>query len=192
VILHLGDDELMNKESGLALMTVLIFLQIIAILGLFAVESAIETQKMARLDWEQTNIFLIVEQELHQIETQLIKSIPPCIIPVTTQSDLLNKPLSWWQSSTACQGELQTFSYFYVIEKLGIDPCADLHSSEKSISQPKAVAYMRINLLVLDKKKESKEVLQSTVVTLDNAVSATCQGLRHPVFLGRQMWREPR
>jgi Tfp pilus assembly protein PilX len=56
------------KQSGLVLIVVLIFLQIITILGMYAVESTIQSEKMGRLNGQQDMIFVNAEQALRMIE----------------------------------------------------------------------------------------------------------------------------
>jgi hypothetical protein len=181
----------LNKQSGLALILALIFLQILAILGLFSIENSIETEKMSRLAWQQSSIFFIAEQKLNAIEMLLQKNLPNCLIPVISENALLTKPLNWWRS-VGCTGQIQDFEYYYLIEKLDIDPCAELKSLNKMTSQNSTLQYLRISLLMLNTKNESKEILQSTIITLDNTKPLACNGPHHVVALGRQMWREPR
>ncbi|MBV8802544.1 MAG: pilus assembly PilX N-terminal domain-containing protein [Gammaproteobacteria bacterium] len=180
-----------KNQSGLALIITLIFLQIIAILGLFAIESNIEMGKMSRLLWQQNNNFSMAEQQLHFIEMQLIKTLTHCLIPTTPANELLNKSLSWWHS-VACTGAIQDFEYYYLIEKLNLDQCAEVDSLEKISNLNSTPQYLRISLLMFNKKNESKEFLQSTILTLDNTIHLICDGVHHKVDLGRQMWRELR
>jgi Tfp pilus assembly protein PilX len=175
-----------NKQSGLALISVLIFLQIMVILGLYAIESAIEARKMARLDWQQSTIFMTADQALQWVE---LKNTSDCFIPITSQSDLLAKPINWWQS-TGCQEESQGIPFYYVMEKLGLDPCAKLLGANSP--RENALEYIRISVLVFDKINEAKELLQSTFLRESYEKNVLCNGMQHIVTLGRQMWREPR
>lgn len=178
------------KQTGLVLIAALIFLQVIAILGIYAVESALQAEKMSRLDWQQNTIFAISEQILRLVENHAQQDISNCLIPMMPQDDLLSKTLDWWQLPSHCAGNFQLFQYYYVMEKLGGDPCADIVHFDLPLKRSLAM-YYRISLFILDKKHEAKEILQSTLITLDNAV-LSCEGNHHPVFLGRQMWRELR
>lgn len=179
------------NQAGLALITALIFLQIIAILGLYAVQSAIQAEKMSRLDWRQNINFMAAEQVLQLVESNLLRGIPDCVIPVIPQDEMIKKSLSWWQSPARCAGNFQLFQYYYVVEKLGIDACANIDQFNTSDYKNCAIAYFRITLLIIDKNIDTRELLQSTVVTPDNAV-LSCTGDHHRLTLGRQMWRELR
>jgi Tfp pilus assembly protein PilX len=177
-----------NKQLGFTLIVALIFLQIITILGLYAVESAIQAEKMSRLNEQKKVIFFNAEQVLHSIETKLLKEIPSCLIPITPSSELISKTLEWWQSSARCVGIFQLFEYYYVVEKLGSPICVNIDPFNLGFTRNNMGEYFRITLLVLDKKNESREMLQSTIITLDNALQS-CDSDHH-VILGRQMWRE--
>jgi len=177
------------KHSGLALITALIFLQIIAILGIYAVQSTIFAEKMSRLAWQHNQSVTAAEYVLHLAETQAQAGIAECVIPTTSSNELVSKPLSWWQSFKDCAGNFQLFEYYYVIEKLGEDGCAYIKLANYEMLNKYSANYSRITLLLTDKKNEVREMLQSTLVTLDNA-RLNCDTGYHPVVLGRQAWRE--
>lgn len=177
-----------NNQSGFALIIVLIFLQIIALLGIYSVESVIQAEKMSRLNAKQVLTFIQAEQILSLIEKNFLKTIPSCIIPQTPPSVLMSEPFNWWQSQERCAGIFQLFQYYYVIEKLDVDACIKmtfLDPDRHDIGK-----YYRITLLTIDKKNEAREMLQSTIITLDNTLQR-CDS-DEDIFIGRQMWRELR
>jgi hypothetical protein len=118
-----------------------------------------------------------------------MKEMLPCLISITPTSELMSKPLDWWQSSACCAGVYQFYQYYYVIEKLGVKACVNRapfgEAARNTIGE-----CMRITLLAMDKKNEAREMLQSTIITLDN-VMQPCEA-DHYLVLGRQMWRELR
>jgi Tfp pilus assembly protein PilX len=179
-----------DKQNGLALIVAVIFLQVITILGLYAVESAIQAEKMSRLNTDQNKVFVNAEEVLNLIEAKIMKEIPHCLIPLTASYELMTKPLEWWQSPERCAGIFQFFEYYYVVEKLGVEVCINIASLEKTVVKDSVGEYFRITLLGFDKKNASREMLQSTIITLDNALQPCDSG--HRIVLGRQMWRELR
>jgi Tfp pilus assembly protein PilX len=179
------------KQAGLSLLTALIFLQIIAILGMYAIESAIQAEKMSRLAWRQTQVLLAGEQALRSVEQMLLYAIPDCLLTITPQNELLAKSISWWQSPARCMGRILLFDYYFVVEKLSSVVCSNLDHSGSDETKMNKADFYRITLLIIDKKNESREMLQSTLVSLDNAIQ-NCVVLQHPVFSGQQTWRELR
>jgi len=169
-------------ERGFALVTVLIFLQIISLIGLFLMQNAISLKKMTQGLLHQTELLMSAESELSQID--LTRSA--CDIPVMTASELQAKPLNWWQTM-ACAKTSNSLEYYYVIEHIGDDPCASIDASQKNFS----VHYFRITLFVHHPTDDAKEWLQTTVIKQDNA-SHECQAPIHSVIGGKQMWRELR
>jgi Tfp pilus assembly protein PilX len=177
-----------KRELGLALLTVLIFLQAIAILGLYAVESAILSEKMSRSVWQKNIIMMAAEQALQDSELNLLSGEANCLIPLTPQGELIKKSLSWWQSGIACSGHLSVYDYYYVVEDLCLDACAVIEdgTQEKNIAK-----YYRVTLFIVDKQGISREMLQSTIIRPDKT-HKKCEETYHQVKAGRQMWREVR
>lgn len=172
-------------------MIILLFLQISIILGLYIVQSSLLAQKMSRGQWQRHEALFMAENLLHEIEVNLIDNFRKCFIPIMSGSELLTKNLDWWQSSISCAGVLdKKFKYYYVIEALGEDACADVEpfaAINILNNLNKAVYYFRITLLIMDVKNNTRELLQNTIIKLDNALHE-CSGRRHPVTLGMQAW----
>lgn len=172
----------MSRPLGIALITLLIFLQILMLLSLLIMQIIWLQTKESRLIWQRHTLKIIAEGGLAISERGLQRALPFCVIPITSIFDLQKKPLSWWQSSQTCAGIFQTLQYHYVIESLGEDVCSIVQA------QPQAVAdYYRITLFA--KKNLLMVFLQSTVVVPKKG-SKQCEGKSHWVIQGRQMWRE--
>lgn len=170
-----------DLQQGVALVTVLFFMQILAMLALFTLQLCVYAKKLNYNHQAQVEIFQKAEQRLHEIEEKVISFIPTCVIPVTTPHDLSSKPILYWQSTLACHSADSQYPYHYVIELLDSDDCVMIHHRK--------INYIRITLLMLDNKKKSREMLQSTLIRLDNA-EAKCKEASHDMSVGRQMWRE--
>lgn len=172
----------MKRSNGIILIVVLLFLQIIAVMGLFAIKLAWLETKESQYIFRRHTVHSVAEQALYKVEVGLEQAFSKCHIPVSLTTELLARPVSWWQTE-ACEGAVQAFKYYYVVEFLGADPCAEIQV------QPSVMTanYFRITLMGI--MNTIKLVLQSTIVTANqNALS--CNGTSHAVLLGRQMLRE--
>lgn len=172
------------KQSvrGITLLTTLIFLQIITLLSLYLIRMAWLEMKQAHYFWFQQNIINTAQNRLSEIEKNLKIALPNCMIEKTTSAELVGYPFEWWQSK-ACQGHTKKFSYYYVVESLEKDPCAIIQNANPMIAN-----YFRITLLC--KAEQSRVILQSTIVLPHQEEMLMCDGIKHSVNLGRQMWRE--
>ena len=171
----------MQKFAGLALITLLIFLQIFALLSLFGMQMTGLQIKESQYVWHRHAAFIASEYGLRSAEEKLKKSLPFCMIPIKSTAELKKQPLNWWQASS-CTGNFQSLQYYYVVEMLGEDPCAVLQT-------PQLIAnYYRVTLL--GKRNNVEIFLQSTVVTPKQRTSLICEKDNHQVTAGRQMLRQ--
>src|SRR3990167_8258709 len=104
-----------KPSQGFALIAVLIFMQILALFGWYALAEVLLEIKMDR---EVMPHYFSVQQAnqcLNQAEFELLRRLPNCLVPVTTSGFLLNQPLACWRSSVTCAGHLYAFRYYYVV-----------------------------------------------------------------------------
>lgn len=168
-------------QLGMAFMTVLIFMQIIAMLSLCAVESVLLEKHMAYDFYQHSVLFRTAEYGLRRAEQARLDE---CMIPVTAVETLLAQPLAWWQSNATCTGIFQRFKYYYVTEFLGNDACAYVLPDKKNTAD-----YFRVTLLAVDHTGNNKVFLQTTLVK-PNLMPANCTEIGHAVQAGRQSWKE--
>lgn len=171
-----------NKQTGIILLTVLVFLQILSMLGIYALQSGFLQQTTSHQRWRKQLQLQNAEQRLKQIET---KNIENCVIPYTNRSLISMQPLDWWRSRVGCTEQTVDYLYYYFFEALGESPCA--YIDEPQIN--KSVYYFRVTLLLISEiNSDDKQILQSTIIKMDNALRK-CEGKLHRVIPGRQMWR---
>lgn len=171
----------MQKMVGFALITLLIFLQVFALLSLFGMQMTRIQTKESQSVWHRHSAQMASEHGLRTAEAKLQTNLPWCIIPIQSTAELKKRPLDWWQSST-CTGNFQSLQYYYVVEMLGEDPCAFLKKSQFIAN------YFRVTLF---SKRDNVEIfLQSTVVTPKERRSQICDKENHSVTVGRQMLRQ--
>jgi hypothetical protein len=168
-----------NKEKGMVLILVLLFMQIFAWLSLSMLENHIISVKMSRTLWQKHQTFIKAENILKQIENEVLQDTLNCVIPVTHYDILLSKSLDWW-NEFGCGGIQEKFQYSYVLEKLA-SSCT-LLSSEVAL-------HIRITLRIQNLTNQTKEILQSTLVKIDNATQ-NCQGMPQDYIAGRRQWRQ--
>lgn len=182
-MLHFAPTSL---QRGMALLIVLLFLQIMTMLGLYSLSSSLLSEKMNSENWQKESTILVMDELLRTIAIQLQNEIPPCVMMKSNSLNLLTKSMDWWQSSITCKGCFHQEQYYYVIEQLGEDPCAQFAGKDM---RQLAVHYFRIWLLTMVKKTNMKIILQSTVTRLFNRI-APCGRASYVVSIGQQTWRE--
>jgi hypothetical protein len=177
----------LNKDRGYMLLTVIIFLQILACLGVYGLLSVSTSLRSSEHRMMRETNFLAAKQALREVERAVMVEGVTCLIPVTLSSDLANKPLDWWQQK-ACYMYQPNYSYYYVIEWLQDDECGLIGKyNENHILTAK---YYRITLFtVFADMKAAKLILQSTLAKASiNPLS--CFNKTHLVISGMQMMRE--
>lgn len=165
------------KTSGFALVTVLLFMQILALLGLYSLEHVLLAEKMTQAYYQKNHTFNLAESALNLAEFRA-----PCgEIPLIDSHELAARPLSFWQT-VSCGGIFPGLQYYYVTEFLGADSCADIEY------QNATALYFRVTLMAVLIKQNARVILQSIIVKPDDA-KKDCRGIHHTVKAGRQAWR---
>lgn len=170
-----------KKYQGVVFFTVLVFFQLITILGLYILQSNFLTKKLNSTYWQHYVLLSIANERLQFIESMELTEFDACQIELTSQFDLLSKTLDWWENH-GCKGRIEEKSYYYVIELLNDMGCIKWNNLGKPIK------HFRITLLVNSKNKVIREILQSVVIKLDNAMH-DCVDDYYQVYLGRQSLR---
>jgi len=172
----------MKHNQGFVLVSMLIIVQILALLGWYVMVNSLLMLKISGKMLIHHDVFVAAESELRQLEFQFQTITPTCSVPVTTLSDLRERTLEWWESSVSCQNNNGNFNFQYVIEILGKNPCHLLQKD--SIAE-----YIRITLRADQQDMDSPVYLQSTIAkpVLDTTV---CADIPQYILAGRQSWKE--
>jgi hypothetical protein len=166
------------KQSGVALITVLIFLEILTLLTLYSLHASLWETRITNQYW---NKHLLRENAFTTLANIENESSTSCQILPLPAAELKLKSIAWWQSN-ACAGKIKSYNYYYVIEGLGIDPCARV--------QADAAVYYRISLLLKSSlHSEERIILQSTFVKPE-ATDQDCKFKLRSLAAGRQSIRE--
>lgn len=155
----------MKNVQGYVLLIVLLFLQLFLLLSFGTLEEVILDQK------------LLSDQKGRR---QLLKA-------AENQMESLLPAVSQWSFKclNACIEKRSPWIFSYVVETLGVDPCAIIRGS----SQTQA-AYYRLKLRVTREKNRGQTVfLQATVVS-ESSLQEHCEERLHSVDLGPQSWQE--
>lgn len=171
-----------ERINGIALLTALVFLQLITLLGLYMIHIAWLEMKQAHNLWHQSYLVNMAQNSLREIETKLVDRGPDCIIEKAATAQLLSHSFEWWQAR-ACHCQTKTNTCYYVVESLEKDPCAFIQQTPSMITE-----YFRITLVC--KAEKTKIILQSTIALPYHDELLVCLGPTHFVSIGRQMWRE--
>src|SRR5579862_9378085 len=135
-----------NAQRGIVLFFVLIIMQVLALLSWVSVQAVLLEQKMVQADFQRHILFVAGEAALAKVENIFSGSQPTCLIPPITAQELLAKPLSWWHSSLTCAGIFQAFQYYYVVEALGEDACANIMDSQARADYYRITLFMQSHL----------------------------------------------
>ena len=163
-----------KKEKGFALVIVLVMMQMLAVLSWYAIANVLLIKKSVGNTIKRHRAWYQSMQILHRLEAEVLNQNPVCLIDPMY---LVDKPLSWWQSSLTCTGNFQGLQYYYVVEFLGEDACAKVEYTQY------IAAYYRITLFY-------ESILLQTTIAKPSLLHESCQGMHHSVMLGRQSWRE--
>jgi hypothetical protein len=175
------------KAAGFILFSVLLFLQIFTLSGLYGVMLASSLSRRGYYQWHTQVTHYQAQQVMQQIEIYLQSHVPLCIISPISASLLASYKNEWWKEFS-CHGNFAVTQYYYVVEILGKDPCSSIYKQEAL--QSLIAEYYRISLLFLpDANTFAKNLLQSVIVKA-NDEPLICAGERHFTALGRQMQRE--
>lgn len=166
-----------KKYYGVVFLSVLIFFQLITLLSFYLLQANFISKKMNTAYWQHDILYRFAKGHLQYIESNHLSE--DCYIDVMTQFDLLAKPFNWWLDR-ACAEKIDEISYYYVIEVLNNTACIKLNSVP--------INYFRITLVAYSKNKVFREILQSVVIKLDNAIRE-CANDDVNVDLGRQSLR---
>jgi hypothetical protein len=173
-------------QRGYILLTILVFLQVISMAGLFSLARARYILKAAYQHWLMQENGHRSQLVLADIESEVLQRQLLCKLPITTMQDIKDKPPAWWRQ-TGCEMIRNENEYRYVIEDLGLDVCARL----KSISeQPLAADYIRITLFALPQDIKGAKILFQSVIVKAVASTKNCSMTLHYVNQGRQMLRD--
>lgn len=173
-----------KNDLGIVLISVLLFLQLWTMLGLYLLQASLFSQKISQTYRQHYSLLSLTNNILQGIELHTIPDDAMCMIRQTTRHDLVFKSFDWWQTY-ACKQGLDKIDYYYVIEPLSVNVCMKSHDDVESLIP---VKYFRITLLAYSNNKVFREFLQSTVIKLDNTHRDCADGYVD-VRLGRQSWR---
>jgi Tfp pilus assembly protein PilX len=172
-----------RSQQGMVLVIVLIFFQIITILGLYLAQTSLLSQKMNLTYWRHYLLFLAADKHLRLIEASDLFERQSCRIEIITRHELLSKSDNWWQFHS-CTEKKDNVTYYYVIESFNSKFCARVSDNKQS----RPIRYFRVTLVAHSKNKVLREILQSVVIKLDNA-KPDCTDDHDEVMLGRQSWQ---
>ena len=178
-----------RMSQGFALIIVLVFLEIFALLSLYALESRVLNHKIATQFWHKHLAQITADSLLVSLERDLIKNSIICDMHIISNTHLLSKSLDWWRK-VSCTGNLTKFQYYYAIESLPTNGCSYIEQDQDGSTKKVNVDYKRLSLLLVNKKNIKEKVLLQSVLAVPNTRVRICTANAHRVMLGRQSWLE--
>ncbi len=174
---------MLKPQSGFILFYALLILQMMIGISTYMVHNALQEIKMNQSSWRHQQQATLTEQLLTQTEKMLQTHTSSCMIPHTATEDLLGRPVDWWELYS-CQGQLSQVKYYYVIEDIMQDACAEVIGQDQL-----GARFFRITLVSYSIKNKEKWILQSMTLKSDNGQDQ-CHGSHHQVNPGRQSWNQ--
>jgi len=167
-----------KNQEGFVLIWVLLIMQILMLLSLSGIESIWLENKLNKSLLQRYLMMNDLEQSLTMVEQKIQNRQIDCVIPLVSSIELAGKPFLWWQQST-CLGNLNSVNYYYVIERLSIDPCIQIKYKHQ------IAELYRVTILGVSLDQTSKAMLQSTIAVMGLS-QEQCDGDILKVELGRQ------
>ncbi len=175
---------MMKRKRGYVLLTVLLFIQIYALLTLSVLEQIILEQHLLSEQKNRRHLLEAAERRLSQLLQGYSEETSFCALSPLAPEQLSQQPLAWWLSS-ACTEKNGSWRYYYIVENLGMDPCAQIRGHPQG-----QAAYYRLSLLTDREEDENQKVLLQATLITESSHSEHCDHLRHWVDLGPQSWHE--
>lgn len=175
-----------TSHQGIILISVLLFLLMLSLLSISALNSSLVQLKMAQNLNHGDRLFYTAETALQQATQLLIIKQPMhCLLATNLASFYPQQSITWWLSNITCRINLANrITAHYVIEKLTTDPCSQINQT----AQP-GVDFYRVTAWTNGLSSNTPTILQSTVAVQSATHNAeACTKLRK-LDLGRQSWR---
>jgi len=173
----------MKKSDGFVLLTVLLLIQMYALLGMGALEQVFLEQKLLSAQKHRNRLLFAAESHLRALASSLAEHSALCLISALPAVQLKARPSAWW-STTGCSEKNAFYQVYYVVESLGTDPCAVLPAHTG------AASYERLTLFLTPVSDESQKVILQTTVVRAGKTDEHCDTQLHSVDLGPQSWHE--
>ncbi len=172
---------MLEKEEGMILIVVLIFLSLISLLVVMSSEMSALEQRMSLNQLRYNQNFQAALAGLKQGEYSLLNGSSACEVALISRNDLLAKSDNWWRSSATCHGNFANHPFQYVIEDLQIDPCA-------IISDHQGVKFWRITSHAEQSKKYGTMTILQETIAAPFKSEEECHDKIRPISDVRQSW----
>jgi Tfp pilus assembly protein PilX len=174
----------MRRQQGYILFVVLIFMQLFALLGLNALNQLFWVKKVQNEQNQRWFLLSQAEHLLYQVAATLKEQKAACLLAPLSFNQLKEHPFSWW-TANACSVSGHLFKAYYLLEFLGVDPCATIRASLQAVA-----AYYRITVLLVGESHETLQVMLQATVSAATQTAEHCDSEAHSVDLGPQSWHE--
>ncbi len=166
----------MKLQSGFALISILILMQVSALLSLSVMSQGILAQKIVSDQRTKRQLLNEAERFIFELSFRLRQIPSACLIPRQAAQELQAFPRNWWLKH-ACFEETSLTQRYYVVEALGKDPCVQ-------------AAYYRLTVLLMKASDTRMKVMLQSTAAIQAPSSEHCDRRPHSVDWGPQSWQE--
>lgn len=149
------------QQQGMALITILIFLEIFTVLGLSIMQENLIESRTAYRYFQKYLLMNQAEEVLESVKNSFDSSVSTCVISSALSEKLFNSSLKFWREN-ACSGENDQLKYYYIFESL-----EDQVSENNQQSKMRA---FRVILLAISKVDENMKIYLTLSLRAHNTV----------------------
>lgn len=184
-LINLRNTMSYHHSQGLILLSVLIYLTILSLLALGALEASALQMRMLNNIKADHQLFVCTDTALQQIKHKLMQFLPAkCFIAEQSNRYYRDKNTAWWQAYACTISTCKNYKTFYLIENLIEQPCYKIDPF------PVGAKYYRITVQTNSNNQNYQTVLQSTVL-LPFISKQTCPTNQIKLHGGgQQSWRQ--
>lgn len=167
-----------KNQSGYILTIVCVLFFLISLQTLIALEMVRVDYRLSSIRHHHDDQSLAAKQILLQQRYLAL----PCVLVDVDDNAMTQLPYSWWQLH-GCNGEEFGFNYYFIIQPLAVDACAQ-------VSKNVGAAYYRLSIWLQSQDSSLERIILQEIRILPYPVKKGCRDQVHPVTIGHQLWVE--
>lgn len=172
-------------SQGIILVVVMIYLVILSLLALGALEASTLQSRMSNNIKDGNRLFICAESLLSKGKEILVSSLSKkCVLTEQVSDYYHNKSARWWEANACKMHVCHDYKTFYLIEKLSEQPCYKIGS------YPAGARYYRMTVRTSYYDNSYQTVLQSTIL-MPYISSDVCPLSKIEIHTGgQQSWKQ--
>jgi Tfp pilus assembly protein PilX len=180
-----------EKESGIILLTVLMYLLMMNVLILATHEMVRTNTKIKYAMQNRQQLSQVMEIAINNIEKALQQNkIPLCRRTWQNANAYYQQTLTEWQNTENCHLQAGTVTLDYEIELMPINPCEHVMFWKKASHQIEEQPAQHYRLTLRGTLHKAAKIIQTTGIMVTQNAETVCQQKAIFVDIGRHSWRE--